>query len=151
MIVSYLNKILGQILDTCRLNVGVPPLFVADTLQLLEPFHSKCNTFTVKKIERIDEMIIFIASSAPWMKFLLSQIYIYIAAGIGGNTTYLTRTNMQFHQLLKEAHPSVEHTRSNTFALPEMPRQVHSCNHTHCYKTPNPGAILACSQQAVVH
>ena len=49
MMVSYLNKLLGKILDTHRLNVDVPPSFVAYTLQLLNPFHYKHNSFTARK------------------------------------------------------------------------------------------------------
>ena len=48
-------------------------------------------------------MLIFIASSTPWVKFLMYQIYLSIAAAIGDNTVYLYRTNKQFQQLLKEA------------------------------------------------
>ena len=82
-------------------------------------------------MERITGMIIFIASSKPWIEFLLTHIYISITARIGDKTAYLTRTNMQFHQLLKEANSSTEHTRSSTFALSGKSRQVNSCSRNH--------------------
>ena len=87
--VSYFNKVLGQIINTRKLEVGVPPAFVATMRQLLKPFHSKCKTFTVKEMEKLTGKITFIASTAPWVKFLLSQVYISIAAAVGDNRAHL--------------------------------------------------------------
>jgi len=131
MMVSFLNKMLGQILDTRRLDVGVPPAFVADTLRLLKPFHRKRKTFTVKEMEIITGKIVFIASTAPWLKFLLAQVYISIAVAIDDNTAHLARTNRQFRQFLKEARATSEHTKTSTFALSETSRQIHSCPKKH--------------------
>ena len=39
----------------------------------------------------------------PWIKFLLSQVYISIAAGIGDNEAHLMCTNKELCQLLKDA------------------------------------------------
>ena len=86
------------------------------------------NVHRFKDMERITGMIVFIASSAPGIKLLLSQIYISIANGIGENTVYLTRTNIQFRQLPKDAKSSIEHTRYITFTLSETSRQVHPYN-----------------------
>ena len=68
-------------------------------------------------------MTVFILNSAPWIKFLLSQIYISIAAGIGDNT-YIARKNRQFYLLLKEEKSPTEHTRSSTFTLSETLREA---------------------------
>ena len=54
LVVLFLDKLLGQILDT-RLDVGVPPTFIADTLHLLKLFHYKYKLFTVKEMEKILE------------------------------------------------------------------------------------------------
>ena len=74
MVVSYFNKVLEQIVNTHKLEVGVPPAFVAMTLQLLKPFHSELKSFTVKEMEKLTGKITFITSLAPWVKFLLSQV-----------------------------------------------------------------------------
>ena len=129
MVISYLNKLLGQILDTRRLDVGVPPTFIADTLRLLKPFHYQRKSFTVKEMERITGMLVHIASTAPWIKFLLAQMYISIAAGVSDNKSYLVRTDKQFRQLLKETKS--EDARISTFGLSQTSRQVHSCDRPH--------------------
>ena len=47
MVISFVNRLLGKLLDTPCLNIGVPPTFIADTLRLLKPFHYQCKSFTV--------------------------------------------------------------------------------------------------------
>ena len=133
MMVSYFNKVLGQIVNTRKLEVGVPPAFVAATRQLLKPFHSERKFFTVNEMEKLTGKITFIASTAPWVKFLLSQVYISIAAAVGDNEAYLARSNKEFRQLLKDAKAAAYtgNTRESTFALSETSKQVHSCDKTH--------------------
>ena len=113
--VSYFNKILGQIINTRSMDIGVPKSYIANVLQLLKQFHYERKSFIVKEMERITGMLIFIASSASWVKFLLLQIYLSIAAAIGDNTAYLHRTNKQFRQLLKEAKRTQPPTPTSTF------------------------------------
>ncbi|KAL7528436.1 hypothetical protein ACHAXR_002447 [Thalassiosira sp. AJA248-18] len=133
MIASYMNKILGQVLDTRRLNVGVPPDYVTRTLLTLKPFHAARNSFTVKEMETVTGMLIFIASCAcaPWLKFLLSQVYTSAAAALGDNTTHLRRTNKQFRQFIKEAKSATSSEQVATFAQSESARQDHSCPRKH--------------------
>ena len=131
--VSYFNKVLGQIVNTRKLEVGVPSAFVAMIRQLLKPFHSERKSFTVKEMEKLTGKTTFIASLAPWVKFLLSQVYISIAAAVGDKKAHPAWTNKQFHQLLRDAKVAANtgHTRSSTFALGETSRQVHLCNKKH--------------------
>ena len=100
---SYFNKVLGQVVNTRKLEVGVPSAFVAMIRQLLKPFHSERKSFTVKEMEKLTGKITFIASSAPWVKFLLSHVYISIAAAVDDNEAHLVTTNKQFWQLLNDA------------------------------------------------
>jgi len=65
MLVLHLNKVLGKLIHTRRLDVGIPQAYVDKTIRLLQPFHHKQESFTVKEMETITGMIIFIASTAP--------------------------------------------------------------------------------------
>ena len=131
MLVSYLNKILGKLIHTRRLDVGVPQVYVDKTLRLLRPFHHKRKSFTVKEMERITGMLVFIASTAPWMKFLLSQCYASVTAAIGHNTAHLNRTDKQFREFLREARATDAATQASTFAQSETAKQIHSCMKKH--------------------
>jgi len=63
MMVSHFNKILGKLLHTRRLDVGVPDAYMRKTIHLLEPFHHKRKSFTVKEMDTVTRMLIFIAST----------------------------------------------------------------------------------------
>ena len=126
MMISYLNKILGVLIDTRRLDVGVPPDYIKKMLALLRPFHQHRKSFTVKEMERITGMLVFIAGTAPWLKFLMPHVYTSVAVAIGDNTSHLRKTNKQFLQMLKEAKTPGPPTRTSTFAQAETARAVHS-------------------------
>lgn len=135
MIVSYINKMLGQVIHTRHLDVGVPPAYIAKTLTLLRPFHSKRKSFTVKEMERITGMLIYVASTAPWLQFLLSHVYTSIAAALGVNTNHLRRTNRQFRELLRKAKTAETPTRESTFARSQTARSVHASPKKHWINT----------------
>ena len=133
MMVSHLNEILGKLLHTRCLDAGVPDAYVCKTVHLLEPFHHKRKWFTVKEMETLTGMLIFIASTAPWVKFLLSHVYTLITAAIGNNTSHLNRnrTNKQFRAMLKEARATTVSARVSTFAQSNTARAIHSCPKKH--------------------
>ena len=131
MLVSYLNKILGLLVDTRRLDVGVPPDYVRKTLILLRPFHEHRKQFTVKEMERVTGMLVFIASSAPWLRFMLLHVYTSVAAAIGANTNRLCKTDKQFREMLKTAKTAAMPTCLSTFAQSETARKVHSSAQSH--------------------
>ena len=80
-------------------------------------------------MEKVTGMIVHISSSAPWIKFLLAQMYISIAAALGENKAFLVLTNKQFCQLLKDSKSSNE--RKSTFSQSQTAKQVHSCDRPH--------------------
>ena len=129
--ISHLNKILGQLINTRLMEVQVPPTYITLTLRKLKAFHQGRKSFTVKEMETTTGMLVFISSTAPWLKFLMSHIYVSIAAAIGSNTAHLRRTNKQFRQLLKDARVGKEPTRENTFAQSESAKAIHSCPRKH--------------------
>ena len=116
MMLSHFNKILEKLLNTRRLDVGVPESYIHDTTSLLLPFHKQRKPFTVKEMEKVTGMLVFIASTAPWVKFLLSHVYTSITSAIGDNTAHLSRTNKQFRTMLKDARDITVLTRVSTFA-----------------------------------
>ena len=76
-------------------------------------------------------MLVFIASTAPWVKFLLSHVYTSITAAIDNNTSHLARTNTQFRTILKEACDTTVSTRVSTFVQSKTAITVHSSPHKH--------------------
>ena len=128
---SYLNKILGILVDTRRLDVGVPLDYIRKTITLLKPFHPQRKCFTVTKMERLTGMLVFIVNSAPWLRFKLAHVYVSVAAAIKANTTRLFATDKQFRQMLREARPVAGPTRASTFPQSETARRIHGSPTTH--------------------
>ena len=131
MMVSYLNKILGQLIDTRRMDIGVPPDYIHRTLLLLKPFHKERKSFTVKEMETLTGMLVFIASTAPWLKFMMSHVYTSVAAAINKNYAHLIRTNKQFREFIKMAKDLEATSNERTFAQSATARQVHACTNKH--------------------
>ncbi|KAL7544775.1 hypothetical protein ACHAWF_013580 [Thalassiosira exigua] len=135
MLISHLNKILGQVIDTRTLDVGVPPDYRRQTVNLLRPFHSKRKAFTVIEMERLTGMLIFIASTAPWLKFCLSHVYASIAAALDANTKHLLRTNKDFRAFIREIKDKETSERHRTFAQSEAARTAHAARKKHWINT----------------
>ena len=76
-------------------------------------------------------MLVFIAGTAPWLKFLMPHVYTSVAVAIGDNTSHRCKTNKQFRQMLKEAKAPGPPTRTSTFAQSETARSVRSCPKKH--------------------
>ena len=131
MMVNYLNKVLGLLIDTRRLDIGVPPAFVADTLRLLRPYHAGRKVFRVKDMESITGKLIFIAGTAPWLKLIMPQLFLSISAAVGENVTALARTNKSFRQMLKRQRDPSAPDQERTFAQASTARQAHNYQKTH--------------------
>ena len=82
-------------------------------------------------MEKITGMLVFIASTAPWVKFLLSHVYTSITAAIGENTAHLVRTNRQFRKMLKDSRDATVSTRVSSFAQSKTASAVHSSPQKH--------------------
>ncbi len=114
--VSHFNKVLGCVIDTRQLDVGVPLSYITNTIAALRPFHTKQKEFAVKEFEILTGMLIHISGTTPWLKFMLSHVYAPVAAEVGDNTSHLKHTNKQFRQLLKEARTTLPASNVSTFA-----------------------------------
>ena len=135
MIVSYLNKVLGVVVDTRQLDIGPPPAFITDTLRLLKPYHTQRKSFQVKDMEAIAGKLIFIAGTALWLQFLMPSMFTSISAAIGKNTSQLARTSKQFRHLLRQSRDTLLDTDVRTFAQGETARKVHSSRTSHFINT----------------
>ena len=129
--VAAINKLLGVIIDTHQLDVGVPPSYITSTLRHLCAFHPGRKRFRVKEIERVTGMLIHIAGTAPWLKFLLSHVYSSVTDALGANKDFFVKTDKQFREMLKDAKSKEVSERERSFAQAETSRQIHSGNKGH--------------------
>jgi hypothetical protein len=128
--VSHLSTILGHVVNTRLMEVSIPQAYIARTLAALTPFHRGRKAFKLKEMEQLTGMLVYIACTVPWLRFLLSQMFSSVAAAVGDNKSYLLKTSKAFRQMLKEAG-RVETSRTSTFAASEAATRVHSSPRPH--------------------
>ena len=103
MLVSYRNRILGHIIDTRRLTVGIPDDFLRSVITLLDTtWGDHRRRFTVIEAEELTGKLNHIAITAPWLKFLMSQVYQSLACALRLNETSAWRTCRSFQHAIKE-------------------------------------------------
>ncbi len=129
MPVSYSSHILGQIVDTRRMNIKTLLEFIADMIRLIhKSFHRHQKVFRLQDIESITGKRGHIASTAPWLRFLLPNLYAEIAQCLGSHKKHLYMTN-KFRTLLKlHQDPTAPHNHK-TFAIAKTAKAVHLLRH----------------------
>ncbi len=132
MPVSYSARILGQNVNTQRMDVETPSEFIANTIRLLHKlFSQNRKVFQLQDIESVTGKLGHIASTAPWLRFLLPDLYAEIAWCLKSHKDHLYMTNKQFRTLLKLHQDLTALHNHRTFAIAKMARAVHLLRHQH--------------------
>jgi len=102
LVVTPVNRILGLVLDLRRLTVGTPPEFVSATIGLLKTTWGphRCS-FRVREAEELTGKLNHIAFGAPWLKYLLGNIYTSLASALRINNSHLIHTSKRFRNALR--------------------------------------------------
>ena len=104
MMINYINKILGVVINTRTMTIKAPPEYIAQVEKLMSStWHNGRKAFQLKEAETLAGLLGHIAQSAPWLKHLMSHLYTSISHTLGTSTSYLSSTNKQFHQQIKIA------------------------------------------------
>jgi hypothetical protein len=135
MVISWTNRVLGHMIDTNKLTVGVPRDFLNTVVSSLRSSwgdHRKC--FTVPQAAELTGQLNHIAITAPWLKFLMTQVYASMATALKLNESELVRTSKSFRIALGKArHSPLESspTLEQTFYQGETARKIHKSQKTH--------------------
>lgn len=131
MLVNYFNKVLGVLVDTRQMDVGVPDGFVTDVLQLLRQYHPQRRSFRVRSMETLSGKLIFIAGTASWLKFLMPSLFTSIAAAVGANYEHLANTNKEFRRMLQLSRDPVAPENERSFAQGKTAKAAHASTQMH--------------------
>lgn len=131
MIVSYVNKVLGHVIDTRRLTIATPPEFETEILKSLDTTwgpHRK--QFFVGEVAELAGKLGHMCIAAPWLKFLMSHLYSSMAYALKMNQWDLIKTSRSFREALKQLRTEDTHnhrdaSRVTTFYQAETARTVH--------------------------
>lgn len=134
--INYLNRILGREINTRTMMIRTPIEFVAGTINILDRKWSKHNfTFALPDLESLVGRLGHIADTAPWLRYIMSQMYTSIAAVLKDSESHLYTTRRDFRALMKTAKTAVSpeasseeadrHERHKTYAQSQTAKLVH--------------------------
>ncbi len=97
LVVAPKQRILGRIIDTNNLTVGIPPDYVAEVLDLISTtWHPHRRCFTAGEAQRFTEKLGHLAEGANWVFHLLTHLYASIAYALAENKRLLVDTSPKF-------------------------------------------------------
>ncbi len=90
LIVAPTHSMLGLIINTNTLAVGIPPDYVKEVLDLINTtWHLHRHCFTIGEAQRLTGKLDPLAEGAQWVFHLLTHLYASIAYALTKNYDYL--------------------------------------------------------------
>jgi len=100
LIVASRQRMLGLIVDTNSMTVGIPPDYVAEVFDLLNTtWHSHRRRFTVGEAQRLTGKLGHLAEGANWVFHLLTHLYASIAYALSENKRLLSDMSPEFRNI----------------------------------------------------
>lgn len=137
LIVTTRQVMLGLVIDTNTLTVGIPNDYIRDVRELLNStWHPHRKRFTVQEAQELTGKLGHLAEGATWVFHLLTHLYASIAYALSENRRLLQDSSPEFQSLvrsLKTGHfvcPVKDQVRHISFALKQSAKLVHHA----CYK-----------------
>ena len=94
------QRMLGLMIDTNNLTVGIPQDYVAEVLDLLNTtWHPHRRRFTVGEAQRLTGKLGHLAEGANWVFHLLTHLYASIAFALSENKHLLADTSPEFRNI----------------------------------------------------
>ena len=117
------------------MTVETPPEFIADVVRLIkDKWHKGRKSFEIHELESLIGKLGHISDTAPWLRFLMSQLYTSSAAALKVNTAHLISTQKSFREALKVAKqkPSEQFPEHHiSFAQSETAKKIHKVRKLH--------------------
>ena len=83
MMVSYYNQIFGQTINIRKMTVETPLAYFSQVVKNLERhWHPNHKSVAIPEIESLMGQLGHISDTAPWLRFLLSQLYMSLATAL---------------------------------------------------------------------
>jgi hypothetical protein len=135
LLIAPVNRILGLILDLRPMTISTLPDFITGTINLLRTtWGPHRRSFKVKEAKELTGKLNHVAFGAPWLKYLLGNIYSSLAAALRLNKSHLIQTSPRFCDTLHEARSapaSADGDAKHAFYTGATACSVHGCNTPH--------------------
>jgi len=113
------------------MTVSTPPEFISATIALLRSsWGAHQCTFKVREAEELAGKLNHIAFGAPWLKYLLGNIYASLAVALHLNHSHLVSTSKTFRLALRALHwapPSGDGNAQCAYHSGATARSIHDC------------------------
>ncbi len=97
LVVAPKQRMLGLIIDTNNLTVGIPPDYVAEVLDLISTtWHSHCCCFTIGEAQKLTGKLGHLMEGTHWVFCLLMHLYASIAYALVENKCLLVDMSPKF-------------------------------------------------------
>jgi len=90
-ICSYSKKQLGYLINTRTMYVTFPEEKFLSMIQVLQDWHSKRKSYTIKQAARLAGSLEFFASVSPWIRFLSTSLKHSILLALRKNTAHVSK------------------------------------------------------------
>jgi hypothetical protein len=91
LVVAPKQRMIGLVIDTNKLTVGIPPDYLAEVLDLLNTtWHSHRRCFAVGDAQKLTGKLGHLAEGANWVFHLLMHLYASIAYALSENSACLS-------------------------------------------------------------
>ena len=96
---SYTKKQLGYLINTRTMYVTFPEEKFLSMTQVLQDWHSKRKSYTIKQAARLAGSLEFFASVSPWIRFLSTSLKHSILLALRKNTAHVSKDPHMQEQL----------------------------------------------------
>jgi hypothetical protein len=94
--------VLGLVVDTNRMMVGIMPEYIQQVRDLLNNWDSHTHTFKVNDMQKLVEKLARLGKGAPWIFKLMSHLYTSLAYSLKNNKQLLEYCSSKFKDLVKQ-------------------------------------------------
>ncbi len=100
LIVAPRQRMLGLLIDTNTLTVGIPPDYIKEVLDLINStWHLHRRHFTVGEAQRLTGKLGHLAEGAQWVLHLLTHLYASITYALAKNKQLLADSSPEFKSI----------------------------------------------------
>ncbi len=110
---------LGLLIDTNTLTVGIPPDYIKEVLNLMNStwhLHRRC--FTVGEAQRLTRKLGHLAEGTQWVFHLLMHLYASIAYALAENKRLLADSSPKFRSIC--VNPQIGMNLESLWGLPKL-------------------------------
>ena len=101
LVISPRQVMLGLVIDTTMLTVGIPDLYIQEVRLLLNrTWHVHRRCFTVKEAQELTGKLGHLAKGATWIFHLLTHLYASIAYALPENKRLLQDSSPEFRSII---------------------------------------------------